>query len=159
VPKKTGRRPQRDEPPCEIGTAKVGNRQEDVPPCSSGTTQERHLQAEHDPPCDWGAKNTNRPEGVPPCSSGTTQERCLHEGNYVLRELSDPGERNFPSPIVYSVSASNLMMSLNHCGVTVAAKINQQEDHEERRCQQVQTTLQVLLRRHKELLKKDMIKD
>jgi hypothetical protein len=44
----------------------------------------------------------------------------------LLRELSDTGERNWPSPIVYIISASSLMMSPNHCRMTVAAKRDQQ---------------------------------
>jgi hypothetical protein len=71
--------------------------------------------------CKSGMENTNRPEGVPPCSSGTTQER-----RKLPREPSDPGERNWPSTVVCTVSASSLMTSLNHCGMTVAVKRNQQ---------------------------------
>ena len=80
MPKKTGRPPQRDEPPCEIGIVRAGIRQEEVPSRNSGTTHERHDQAEHDPSCESDTKNTSRLEGVPPCSSCTTQEKCLQEG-------------------------------------------------------------------------------
>jgi hypothetical protein len=61
VLKKSGCRPQRDKPPWESNTAHKGNGQEDVSLRNSGTTHERHLQAEHDPPCN----------------SGTIQERHL----------------------------------------------------------------------------------
>jgi hypothetical protein len=44
VPKKNGRRPQRDEPPCTTNES----RQEDAPLRDSGKTHERQLQAEHD---------------------------------------------------------------------------------------------------------------
>jgi hypothetical protein len=47
VSKKTGRRQQRDEPPCGSGMENA-SRQEDAPSRDSGTTHERHLQAEHD---------------------------------------------------------------------------------------------------------------
>jgi hypothetical protein len=47
VPKKTGLRLQRDEPPCRSGMENA-SQQEDAPLRDSGTMHERHLQAEHD---------------------------------------------------------------------------------------------------------------
>jgi hypothetical protein len=45
MPKKTGRRLQKDEPPCGSGTENA-SRQEDAPSRESGTTQERHREEE-----------------------------------------------------------------------------------------------------------------
>jgi hypothetical protein len=59
VPKKTGRRPQRDEQPCKSGTENT-SRPEDASSRDSGTTHERHLQAEHEPPCKSGTATRNR---------------------------------------------------------------------------------------------------
>jgi hypothetical protein len=58
VPKKTGRRPQRDEPPC-ISEMENASQQGDAPSHDSGTTHERHLQAEHDLPCKSGTVQRN----------------------------------------------------------------------------------------------------
>jgi hypothetical protein len=60
--KTTGRRPQRDEPPCGSSTAEE-NRPEGVPSRNSDTTQERHLQAEHDPLCKSDTTQETRSSG------------------------------------------------------------------------------------------------
>jgi hypothetical protein len=59
VPKKTGRSPQRDKPPCGSGSENE-SQQEDAPSRNSGTMHEKHLQAGHDPPCKSVTVKRNR---------------------------------------------------------------------------------------------------